>query len=268
MATAASRRVRGLVVPPYVGAGRARSRARWRRACRVSHGTAGRLRVSRSTSEDLGIEMVSPLGRHKRLDGVVGHRSGALFDVRSHRSTDRSRRQRSPATLVDVSGRLTERKLGRGHRRCAATTDPQPRRPAPNRGPTWERLRTIDEEGASVHWRCASPATTRSKATSRPAPFERSPRRGLPVPRQQYPVALDGHLVTWISPIPKCGSASSSTAWSGIAPRSAFDDDHRRDAALIKIGWITIRLTASMTDDEMVAVVRAALTDRLLTRGT
>ena len=88
----------------------------------VSHGTAGRLRTLKHALGD-DLEIVGPLGRHKRLDGVVGHRSGALFDsdLTVYRSIPTTTVAR---TLIDVSGRLTERQLGAGNRRCAAATDP------------------------------------------------------------------------------------------------------------------------------------------------
>ncbi len=76
----------------------------------VSHGTAGRLRALKHV-EDLGLEIVAPLGRHKRLEGVVGHRSGALFesDLTVYRSIPTTTVAR---TLIDVSSRLTDRRLG------------------------------------------------------------------------------------------------------------------------------------------------------------
>jgi very-short-patch-repair endonuclease len=47
--------------------------------------------------------------------------------------------------------------------------------------------------------------------------------------------------------------------------RSAFDDDHWRDAELVKIRWMSLRLTDAMSDEAIVEIIGAALADRLLT---
>lgn len=231
----------------------------------VSHGTAGRLRVLKHV-EDLGIEVVSPLGRHKRLDGVVGHRSGALLesDLTIYRSIPTTTVAR---TLVDVSGRLTERKFGQAiddalRRRILSLDDL--RRTAGRLGSASDR--SMRKVHAALALRIAGYDPLQSDLETRA--LRAITAAGLPVPRQQYPVVLDGISCHLDLAYPEGRICIELDGWEWHRSRSAFDDDRRRDAALIKIGWITIRLTASMTDDEMVAVVRAALTDRLLTRGT
>ncbi len=228
----------------------------------ASHSTAGRLRSLKHVV-DKGIEIVSPLGRHKRLDGVIGHRSGALFDAdltvyRSIPTTTVAR------TLVDLSGRLTGRKLGEaiddGLRRRIVRLDDL-RRTAGRLGSAPGRsMRRVHEAlGARIagYDPLDSDLETRALRVLAAA--------GLPVPRQQFPVVLNGIPCHLDLAYPEARLCIELDGFEWHHTRSAFDDDRRRDAALIVLGWITIRLTAAMRDDEMVAVVRAALTDRLLT---
>ena len=87
---------------------------------------------------------------------------------------------------------------------------------------------------------------------------------GLSVPRQQFAISLGGTPCHLDLAYPEARICIELDGWEWHRTRSAFDNDRRKDVELIKLGWITIRLTASMTDDEIVAVVSAALTDRLL----
>ena len=73
----------------------------------ASHATTARLSGIRGFLEvPDSIEVLTPLGRESRLDGVIGRRSGALFDA------DLTLRGPIPTVtvarcIVDVSGRLT-----------------------------------------------------------------------------------------------------------------------------------------------------------------
>jgi len=229
----------------------------------ASHGTAGRLRALKHVDE-VGLEIVSPLGRHKRLDGVVGHRSGSLFesDLTVFRSIPTTTVAR---TLIDVSGRLSERHLGQ-------TIDDALRR----------RLLRLEDLRRTAGRLGSAPGRSMRKVQAALAlripgydPLDSSleiralrafAAAGLPLPREQFAVVLDGIPCHLDLAYPEARLCIELDGFEWHRTRSAFDDDRRRDAALIKLGWIVIRLTASMTDDEMVAVVRAALTDRLLTR--
>ena len=155
----------------------------------ASHGTAGHLRMLKHV-DDLGIELVAPLGRHKRLDGVVGHRSGALFDsdLTVYRSIPTTTVAR---TLIDVSSRLSERHLGHAiddalRRRILNLEDL--RRTAGRLGSAPGRsMRKVHRALAlripgydPLH----SDLETRALRVIAAA--------GLPVPRQQYPMVLGG----------------------------------------------------------------------------
>ena len=78
----------------------------------ASHATTARLSAVRGFLEvPDAIEVLTPLGRKSRLDGVIGRRSGALFDA------DLTFRGSDPTvtvarSIVDVSGRVTTKELG------------------------------------------------------------------------------------------------------------------------------------------------------------
>ena len=106
--------------------------------CWASHGSGAHLFGVRGFLEvPDAFEVVTSLGRLSRLDGVVGHRSGHLFDA------DLTHRGPIPTVtaaraIVDVSGRLTVKQLGsavdealrrrllslEGLRRCAERLGP------------------------------------------------------------------------------------------------------------------------------------------------
>jgi very-short-patch-repair endonuclease len=231
----------------------------------ASHATAAQLRRLKHVV-DAGLEVVAPLGRHKRLDGVIGHRSGALFDA------DKTIYRGIPVTtvgrtLVDVSGRLTDRQLGEA-------VDDALRR---------DILRLEDLRQTAGRLGTAPGRSMRRvhQVLARRIPgydpldsdFETRVLRvltsaGLPVPRQQYPVTLDGQLVHLDLAYPEARLAIELDSWKWHGTRSAFDDDRWRDASLAKMRWLTLRLTFTMTDADIIDLVRAVLADRLLTGPT
>jgi very-short-patch-repair endonuclease len=231
----------------------------------ASHATAGRLRHVKHVA-DAGLEVVAPLGRHKRLEGVIGHRSGALYDA------DKTVYRGIPVTtvartLVDISGRLTDRRFGQAVddairrdilrledlRQTAGRLGTAP-------GRSMRRVHRVLALRIPGYDPLDSDFETRVLRVLTSA--------GLPVPRQQYPVTLDGQLVHLDLAYPQARLAIELDGWEWHATRSAFDDDRWRDAALVKMRWLALRLTFTMSDTDIVDVVRAALTDRLLTGPT
>ncbi len=228
---AASRCVRGRRRAADLGAGgpRRRPRGRLGRASRRTAPSGGCARLKHVTADE--IEILSPLGRHKRLDGVVGHRSGALFDA--DRTVYRSIPVTTVArTLVDVSGRLTARRLGEAVDDALATTDRRPRGSSAHGGPPGLSTRTVDAAGPSgpgvAHPRLR-PARQRLRDPSATG-ADRGGSAGARVSSTRSPSEASSSTST--SPIRRPGSASSSTGSSGIAPDRAFDDDRWRDAPL------------------------------------
>jgi len=229
----------------------------------ASHGTAGRLRALKHVVAD-GIEVVSPLGHHKRLDGVIGHRSGALFDsdltvYRSIPSTTVAR------TIVDVSGRLTERRLGQTiddalRRRILRLDDL--RRTAGRLGTAPGR--SMRKVHAALDLRVPGYDPLESDLETRTLKLITA--AGLPVPRQQHPIVLSGIAVHLDLAYPEARLAIELDGWEWHKGRSAFDDDRWRDAELVKIRWMNLRLTDTMSDVAIIEVIGAALTQRLLTQ--
>ena len=231
----------------------------------ASHGTAGRLRQVKHVLDD-GIEVVSPLGRHKRLDGVIGHRSGALFDsdLTVYRSIPTTTVAR---TLVDVAGRLTERQLGQAiddalRRRILRIDDL--RRTAGRLGNAPGRAMSKVHRALALRLPGYDPLDSDLETRA----LRLIAAAGLPVPRQQYPIVLAGIDVHLDLAYPEARLAIELDGWEWHRNRSAFDDDRWRDAELVKLRWMNLRLTNVMPDETIVDVITAALTDRLLTRGT
>jgi len=65
---------------------------------------------------------------------------------------------------------------------------------------------------------------------------------------------------------PEARLAIELDGWEWHKGRSAFDDDRWRDAELVKIRWMNLRLTDTMSDVAIIEVIGAALTQRLLTQ--
>ncbi len=229
----------------------------------ASHGSAGRLRALKRV-DDAGLEVVSPLGRHKRLDGVVGHRSGALFDsdLTSYRGIPTTTVAR---TLIDVSGRLTERQLGQAiddalRRRILDLEDL--RRTAGRLGSAPGR--SMRKVHRALGLRIPGYDPLDSDLETRV--LRVIAIAGLPVPRQQHPIVLAGIEVHLDLAYPDARLAIELDGWEWHHNRSAFDDDRWRDVELVKLRWMNLRLTATMSDQAIVDVIGAALSDRLLTR--
>jgi very-short-patch-repair endonuclease len=230
----------------------------------VSHGTAGRLRTLKHALGD-DLEIVGPLGRHKRLDGVVGHRSGALFDsdLTVYRSIPTTTVAR---TLIDVSGRLSERQLGQAiddalRRRILDLGDL--RRTAGRLGSAPGRSMRKVHRALALRLPGYDPLDSDLETRA----LRVIAAAGLPVPRQQHPIMLAGVEVHLDLAYPDARLAIELDGWDWHRGRSAFDDDRWRDAELVKLRWMNLRLTAVMSDQAIADVIAAALADRLLTRA-
>ena len=191
-----------------------------------SHGTAGALRGLKHATAD-EIEILSPLGRHKRLDGVVGHRSGALFDA--DRTVYRSIPVTTVArTLVDVSGRLTARRLGEAvddalRRRIVDLADL--RRTAGRLGSAPGRsMRRVHQVLA-----LRIPGYDPLESDLETRALRAFTAAGLPAPRQQYPIALSGIPSHLDLAYPEARICIELDGFEWHRTRSAFDDDRRRE---------------------------------------
>lgn len=223
----------------------------------ASHGTAGRLWGF--VLPDLGaVDVLVDLHRRVKMDGVRSHRSGALF------TADLSLHLRIPVTtpertLVDLSGcvpaatlaKLVDdglrRRVVRLHRlsMCVARLPKSPgRRPAVIHDLLAERLPGYDPGDSDLETRVLRALVA----------------AGLVVPVQQHRVRLGKRTFRIDLAYPVAKLAIELDGWEFHSSRSAFDDDRARANALVAAGWTLLRFTSRSTDAEIVACVRAALT--------
>ena len=237
----------------------------------ASHHTAARLYGMRGFVDvPDSIEVVTALGRVSRLEGVRGHRSGALYDV------DLTTRGSIPTVtagraLVDVSGRVTSRELGyvvddalrrrlfslEELRRCAERLGPAPGRSLKGmQRVVGDRLPGYSPGDSDLETRALRALT----------------RAGLPPPRQQYRMVLAGRKVRIDLAYPEQRIAIELDGWDPHRFRSSFDADHARRDDLLVAEWSPLTFTSAMTDEYLVSTVghlyrRALATFRAIAGG-
>lgn len=202
------------------------------------------------------IEVTGPRARWVRLEGVVGHRSFHLFDE------DQSARSSIPCTsparlVVDLSGRLDERELGRiaddlqrrklvrlaDIHRCTGRL-----RPAPGRSPaTVKRV-------LAARWPGYDPGDS---------DFETKVLRliagaGLPLPSQQFRVELQGRR-RYIDLAWPDHKLAIEVQGPTHREKSRYDDDRIRMNELVLLGWRPLEIVPAMSDDSIVDQLRRAL---------
>ncbi len=228
-------------------------------ACRdviASHWTAARLLGCKVPWDVESIEVTGPNPRWVRLPGVIGHRSYHLFDP------DRTRRlaiacTSAPRLIVDLSCRLDARSLGRIcddlQRRKLLTLGEVARcakrlPPAPGRAPS------VVHAMLARRWAGYVPGDS---------DFETRVLRliaaaGLPLPRQQHRVVLQGKRRYIDICYPEIMLAIEV---QGPQHDMAWQEDYDaiRGNELVLLGWRVIEITPGMTDDEIVDQIRRAL---------
>ena len=83
---------------------------------------------------------------------------------------------------------------------------------------------------------------------------------GLPPPRQQYRVRINGKTYKLDLAYPDDLVGMEPDGWDTHGTRTAFDEDRARANALALAGWLVLRYTSRSTRDEIVAEVSAART--------
>lgn len=202
------------------------------------------------------IEVTGPRPRWVRLAGVVGHRSLHLFDE------DRTVRSGIACTsaarlVVDLSGRLDDRALGRVSdglqrnrlvklvdiHRCNGRLPP-----APGRSPaTVKRM-------LAVRWPGYDPGAS---------DFETKVLRliagaGLPLPRQQFRVELQGRrrYIDLAYPEQKIAIEVQGPTHR---EQGRYDEDRVRVNELVLLGWRPLEVVPAMADAQIVDQIRRAL---------
>jgi hypothetical protein len=220
----------------------------------ISHHTAAAIWGVPDVDGD-PIHVVTELGRRLRLDGVRGHRSGALF------SADLSTHHRIPVTtaaraIVDISGSLSYRHVGRAvddairrrvmtlaaFRSCVGRLGEAPgRRLGVLHEVLAERVPGYDPGDSDLETRVLRLLVA----------------HGFPPPVQQHRVRLGGRTFKIDLAYPTLRLAIELDGWEFHGSRSAFDDDRTRANLLVAAGWTLVRFTSRSTDAEIVACLAA-----------
>ena len=222
----------------------------------ISHRSAAGLWTMTGMEKPDSIEVVTDVSRWARLEGVVGHRSRALFhedlvDLRGIPVTSRAR------TLVDLSGAVSIGQLRRAledslrHglslaalRRCAGRLPSGPgRRMTLVHTLLAERLPGYDPGDSDLETRALRVLVG----------------GGLPIPRQQVPVKVGGRRFKLDLAYPDLRVGIELDGWDTHHTLTAFHGDRERDALLASAGWVVAHFSARTADTQMVAAVGALL---------
>jgi len=222
----------------------------------ASHATTAFLYRLKGFEQPDELELVSSLTSRARLDGVRGRRSGALFD------SDRTERFGIPTVtagraLIDVSSRMSADWLGRvvddairrdlveleELRRCAERLGAAP-------GRSISRVRQVLAARLPGYDPGDSDLETRALRALVAA--------GLPPPRQQHRMVLNGKKVRIDLAYPELKIAIELDSWKyhGGDNLTAFTNDRARKNDLIALGWAAPSFTESMSDDYFVSVIK------------
>lgn len=202
---------------------------------------------------DAAIEVLGPLGRGIRLDGVVGHRSGKLppSDVTTYAGIPCT----TPTRLVlDLSGRLDDDALGslidelirrrlidlevlRGRARLL--------RPAPGCSP--KRLERVLALRPARHDPGESVLEARIMAIIL--------RHGFPTPVQQLRIVIGRHKYRLDFGYPDQRVYLEGDGFGYHSTATDLDRDARRRNDLVVDGWRPLTFTWRMRDEEIVAVL-------------
>jgi very-short-patch-repair endonuclease len=222
-----------------------------------SHGTAVRLLGGSSEFEDGTINVLGPLPKQIRLEGVTAHRSGLLMpeDIVMR---DGIRCTSALQTVIDMSGSLDWKQLGKLtddflRRRLLLLEDLRGRvaltRPAPGRSP--KTLRRVLADRIPGY----DPGESELEGRLRRI----IDRYGFPRPSQQHRVELDGarYRLDFAWPEHRVFVEGNGFGWHQLS--SDLDGGARRQNRLVKQGWRPIELTWRMPDAEIVADLAAVL---------
>ncbi len=222
----------------------------------ASHWTGGRL-LGASVPDDVDlIEVLGDLPHWTRLQGIRCHRSKHIFDE------DRIVRQGIPCTsaarlVVDLSGRLDDRELGRicddlQRRKLLKLRDLARCNARLPRGPG--RSPATVERVLGARWKDYDPGDS---------DFETRVLRliagaGLPLPRQQYRVEVQGRR-RYIDLAYPAQHIAIEVQGPAHQWKSRYDDDRIRINEIVLLGWRPLEIIPAMSDAEIVDQIRRAL---------
>lgn len=220
----------------------------------LSHQTAACLWAIPGAEDDV-IHVVTGLDRRVRLEGVRGHRSGALF------TADLTIRHRVPVTtparaLVDLSATLAYGQLARAvddalrrrimtldaFRRCASRLAEAPgRRMNVVHEMLTDRVPGYDSGDSDLETRVLRLLVV----------------NGFRPPVQQHRVRVGGRTIRIDLAYPALRLAIELDGWEFHRTRTAFDEDRARANLLATQGWTLVRFTSRSTGAEILACLRS-----------
>jgi len=225
----------------------------------ASHLTAARLWRLRLPDPEL-IELTTPPGRRVRAEGVRQHRTPFLARDEVHRV------QGIPVTsvartLVDCSGRVRRRELGRVvddalRRRLVRLPDlaRSHARVAPGGGRRTAALARVLTERGPGH----DPG-----GSDREAQVARAlAAAGLPAPVQQHTVVVAGRTFHLDVAYPEARVAVEFDGWDAHRGFEAFHGDRERARLLVAAGWRLVHVTARTAPADLVRDVGSLLLGR------
>lgn len=222
----------------------------------ASHRTAARFwgLVDRSGR----IELVIGEDRRVRLPDVVVHRTRHLADV-DRAQLDGIPCTSLPRTIIDAAASADAALVGRwvdlGIRDHGLKIGEVAARASELAVPGRRMPRSLLE---ALALRSDGHDPGRSALEARV--IEALARAGLPAPARQWPFTrADGSDGFIDLAYPDRMSAIELDGWAEHGLRSAFDADRVRGNELVLAGWRLLRFTWTMTDDEIVAAIAAAL---------
>ena len=203
------------------------------------------------------VEITTPLGRLVRQQGIRAHRSGRISE-HDVRTVDGIPVLSGARTVLDLSGRVSEKELGRivddGLRRRVFTLAAlhavfrELPYEAPGRSPTKMR-KVLAERTVGFH-----PGDSELERTVVQAILS----AGLPQPLAQHPITLGRSTYLLDLAYPDLKIAIEVDGFAFHHDRGTFDHDRRRQNDLVTAGWTVLRFTSRSTPAEIVATIRSA----------
>ena len=222
--------------------------------CWISHGTAARLGMLKHAPEVDGIEILRPYGKHRRVEGVVEHRSRIITPA------DVTRTHRIPVTavgrtIVECSGRLTPRQTGE------MLDDAQRRHPQAleDTRAAFARLASGGRRrlrGIRAVLALRIPGYDPGESDLELRALRVLVGAGLPMPVQQLRITLNGQRRRIDLAYPDLKIAIELLGWEWHGGRAAFDADHARSNELVSVGYRLLQFTSETSNEDMVRFVR------------
>jgi hypothetical protein len=222
----------------------------------ASHRTGARLwnLVDRSGS----IELVIGVDRHVLQPGVLVHRSRDLSEI-DRAAVDGVPCTSLPRTIIDAAASADSALVGRW-------VDIGIRDHQLDVGSVAARASQLAVRGRPLPRSLADALAVRSdghdpgRSALEARVLDAIARAGLPMPERQWRVERASGRSAFIDlAYPGHRLAIELDGWAEHGLRSAFDADRARGNELVLAGWRLLRFTWSMTDDEIVAAIAAAL---------